>query len=136
MTGRKWAAIVAGALLLAYVGTVTTTKVQEVASWQADGLWFAIAAVICGALVFVSTDGDFWSIVGAALFAALIVAIVGFYIHWVFLGEYFTVFELVLSNVFFLQVLPQSGIVFMIAALLGLVGGLAVAIFFPEHFPL
>lgn len=131
---RQWTAIVAAAAVLAYVGTAAVTEVRDFALWPTDLTSLSAFAAICGGLLALTTKGSFWPTVAASLLAALIVAGLGIYIFWSFLGEYFSVFEIIASNLFVLHVLPRSAVVFLTATFVGLLGTVAVAILFPSRY--
>ena len=131
---RRWTAIIAAAVVLAYVGTVTVSEVRDFALWQASLAWLGVFAAICGVLLALTSDGAVWSIAVASVVAVLIFAGLWSYILWSFLGEYFSYFELIVSTPFISQVFPQSFVILITTVPLGLLGVAAATIFVPNRY--
>lgn len=131
---RQWTAIIAAALVLAYVGTVTVSEVRDFALWPAGLVWLGVFAVICGALLALISDGAVWAIVLASVLAVLIFAGLWSYILWSLLGEYFSLFELIVSTLFVSQVFRQSVVLLITTIPLGLLGVAAATIFVPDRY--
>jgi len=131
---RQWTAIVAAAVVLAYVGIVAVTEVRDFALWSANLTWLGVIAAICGALLALVSEGAVWSIVVASVLAVLIFAGLWSYIFWSFLGEYFSFLELIVSNLFIFQVLPRSALILITTLLLGLLGTVAATILLPDRY--
>jgi len=117
---RRWLGTLAAAAVLAYVGTVAVTEVKDFALWRVGFLWLCAFALICGALLAMSSDRAYRSMVWASALAALTLAGLWSYIWWSFLGEYISYFEVLKSNLFILHVLPRSAVVFFVTMPLGL----------------
>ena len=131
---RRWTAIIAAAVVLAYVGTVTVSEVRDFALWQASLGWLGVFAVICGVLLALISDGAVWSIVVASVLAVLIYAGLWSYIFWSLLGEYFSYSELIVSTPFISQVFRQSFVILITSVPLGLLGMAAATIFLPDRY--
>jgi hypothetical protein len=131
---RQWTAIVAAAVVLAYVGIVAVTEVRDFALWPASLAWLGVFAAICGALLALISDGAAWSIVVASVLAVMIFAGLWSYIFWLFLGEFVSLLEIIVSNLFIFQVLPRSAVVLITTVLLGLLGVVAATIFLPDRY--
>ena len=131
---RRWTAIIAAAVVLAYVGTVTVSEVRDFALWPAGLVWLSVFAVICGVLLTLTSDGAIWSIVVASVLAIVIFAGLWSYIFWSFLGEYFSYFELIVSTAFISQVFRQSLVILITTVPLGLLGVVAATIFLPDRY--
>ena len=138
-TVRKWTATAAAALVLAYVSTAASTEVRDFALWQATWAWLCIFAAICGALLALihgSNDGAVWSIVVAPVLAVLILAGVRYYIVWSFLGEYLSLSEIMVSNIFVYQVISRSFLFLITTVPFGLLGFAAVTVFLLDRYHL
>jgi hypothetical protein len=133
---RRWTAIIAAAVVLAYVGTVTVSEVRDFALWPAGLIWLSVFAVICGVLLALISDGAGWSIVMASVLAVLIFAGLWSYIFWAFLGKYFSYFELIVSTPFISQVFRQGFVILITTVPLGLLGVAAATIFVPDRYRL
>jgi hypothetical protein len=134
---RQWTAIMAAALVLAYVSTAAATEVRDFALWQASSAWLGVFAAICGALLALihgSKYGAAWYIVVAPVLAVLILAGVRCYILWSFLGEFLSLFEIMVSNLFIYQVLPRSFLILIITVPFGLLGVAVVKVFLPDRY--
>ncbi len=135
---RQWTAIMAAALVLAYVSTAAVTEVRDFALWQASWTWLGVFAAICGALLALingSDDTAAWSIVVAPpVLAVLILAGVRCYILWSFLGEYLSLSEIMLSNLFIYQVVSRSFLLLIVAVPFGLLGVAAVKVFISDRY--
>jgi len=134
---RQWTAIVAAALVLAYVSTAAATEVRDFALWQASWAWLGVFAAICGALLALihgNKYGAAWYIVVAPVLAVLILAGVRCYILWSFLGEYLSLYEIMVSNLFIYQVLTRSFLILITAVPFGLLGVAAVKVFLPDRY--
>ena len=133
---RWWTAIMAAALVLAYVGTAAAPEVRDFALWQASLAWLCIFAATCGALLALVNDsvrGAFWSIVAAPVLAVMILAGVWCYILWSFLGEFLSLFEIMVSNLFNYQVL-RSFFILITAVPFGLLGVVVAKAFLPDRY--
>jgi hypothetical protein len=128
---RQWTAIIAAALVLVYVSTAAI-KVRDFALWPTSLAVLCVSAVICGVLLAFVNSGAAWSVVAASALAVLIFTGVWSYIFWSFLGEYFSLFEIVISTPFIYQVLLPSGMILVTTVPFGLLGSVAVRIFLPE----
>jgi len=134
---RQWTAIMAAALVLAYVSIAAATEVRDFALWQASWTWLGVFAAICGALLALvngSDHGDFWYIVVAPVLAVLILAGEWCYILWSFLGEYVSLYEIMVSNLFIYQVLSRSFLILIIAVPFGLLGFVVAKVFLPDRY--
>lgn len=131
---RQWTAVVSAALVLTYVSVSTLSEVRDFSLWAGSLEWLAIAALVCGLLLALVGEGNAWSIVAASVLSAFLFAGVWHYILWSFLGEYISFFEVGLSNLFILQVLPRCALILIIAAPLGLVGFVTATILLPDHY--
>jgi len=134
---RQWTAIMAAALVLAYVSTAAATEVRDFALWQASWAWLSIFAAFCGALlapIFSGNDGAIWSTVMAPVLAVLIFAGVQYYILWSFLGEYLSLYEIMVSNLFINQVLPRTFLVLITTVPFGLFGFVVARAFVPDRY--
>jgi hypothetical protein len=133
---RRWTAIIAAAVILAYVGTVTVSEVRDFALWPASLVWLSVFAVICGGLLALISDGAVWSTVVASVLAVLIFAGLWSYIFWSFLGEWFPYSELIVSTPFISRVFRQSFVILITTIPLGLLGAVAATIFPPDRYRL
>lgn len=131
---RQWTATIAAAIILAYMATVAVTEVRNFALWSGNSTWLCICALVCGVLLALISDSAARSLAVASVLAVLIFAGLWSYIFWSLLGEYVSFFEFFISDIFFLQVLPQCMVVFGMIFLSGLLGVMAVTIFVPERF--
>ena len=134
---KQWTAIMAAALVLAYVSTAAATEVRDFALWQASSAWLGVFAAICGvllALINGSNDGAAWYIVVAPVLAVLILAGVWCYILWSFLGEHLSLYEIMVSNLFINQVITRSFLILIITVPFGLLGVAVVKVFLPERY--
>jgi len=125
---REWTAIVAAAIVLAYVGTVAVTEVQNYALWPFDIGWLSAFSAVCGVLLALVCDNAIRSMIAASGLAVLIYVGLWDYTLWSFLGDYFSPFELMVSNLFILQVLPRSAVIFGTAVLVGLLAVVVVGV--------
>lgn len=133
---RRWTAIIAAAVVLAYVGTVTVSEVRDFALWPAGFVWLSVFAVVCGGLLALISDGAAWSIAVASVLAVLILAGLWSYIFWSFLGEYFSYFELIVSTPFISQVFRQSFVILITTVPLGLLGVVAATLLLRDRYRL
>jgi hypothetical protein len=124
----------ATALVLAYVSTAAVTEVRDFALWRASLAWLGVFAAICGALLALISDDAAWSMVVAPVWAVLILTGVWCYILWSFLGEFLSVFEIVLSNLFIYQVLPRSVLILITTVPFGLLGVAVAKVFLPDRY--
>jgi hypothetical protein len=131
---RQWIATIAAAIVLAYVGTVAVTEVQDYSWWSANLAWLTAFSVVCGALLALIGRNAVRSMTAASGLAVLIFVAVWYYTLWSFLGDYFSPLELMVSNLFILQVLPQSATIFGTTFFAGLLAIVAVMIFVPDHY--
>ncbi len=131
---RQWTATIAAAIILAYMATVAVTEVRHFALWAGNSTWLCICALFCGVLLALISDGAARLLAVASVLAVLILAGLWSYIFWSLLGEYVSLSEFFISDIFFLKVLPQCIVVFMMIFLSGLLGVMAVTIFVPERF--
>jgi hypothetical protein len=131
---RQWTAIVAAAIVLAYVSMAAVTEVRGFALWPTNLAWMGVSAAICGALLALIDEGAVWLIVVASALAVLIFVGLWSYIFWLFLGELFSFSELVISNLFIYQVLPRSVVILITSLPLGLLGTVAATIFLPDRY--
>ena len=133
---RHWTAVIATALVLTYVSISTLSEVRDFSLWAGSLEWLAVAALVCGLLLALVGGGNASSIVAASVLSAFLFAGVWHYILWSFLGEYISFFEVGLSNLFILQVLPRCALILIITAPLGLVGFVAATILLPDSYHL
>jgi len=131
---RQWATTVAVAIVVTYVGTVAVTEVRDVALWRADLASLSLVALVCGALLALVSDRAVRSLIFASSLAALIFAGVWTFIWWSFLGGYFSLWELIGSNLFVLQAVPRSGVIFLTSVFMGLLGIVVVTILVPYNY--
>jgi len=131
---RQWVATIAAAIVLAYVGTVAVTEVQDYSWWSANLAWLVAFSVVCGALLALIGRSAVWSMTAASGLAVLIFVAVWDYTLWSFLGDYFSPLELMVSNLFILQVLPRSAVIFGTTFFAGLLAIVAVTTFVPDHY--
>jgi preprotein translocase subunit SecY len=131
---RRWAAVVATAIVLAYVGTVAVTQVRDSALWPADLGWLGAVSAVCGVLLALIDEDTIRLMVVASGLAVLIFAGVWSYILWSLLGDYFSLFELMVSNFFVLQVIPRSAMIFGTTLFMGLLAIVAVTTFVPDRY--
>ena len=119
---REWTAIFAAAMILTYVSTAAITQIHDYAFWPSSLTWVGVYATICGALLALVNKQAIRSMIMTSVIATLIFAGLWSYIFWSFLGEYLSIFEIVISNLFFLRVLPQSIVILIMTILPGLLG--------------
>ncbi len=119
---RQWTAIIAAAVVMAYVDTMTVSEIKNFALWQGGLVWMGVFAAGCGVLLALINDDAVWSVIVAPVLAVLIFAGVWSYVFWSFLGEYFSYFELLLSTPFLSQVLPQGIVILATTIPMGLLG--------------
>lgn len=133
---RKWTAIIAAAVVLAYVGMTGLTEFRDFAIWPANLLWLAVAAFVCGVLLALIGTGSAWHIVASSVLAVLLFAGLWNYIFWSFLGEHASFWELGMSNPYINLVLPRCALILLIAAPMGLLGVVAATILVPDAYRL
>jgi len=121
--GWRWTGILAAAAVLAYAGTIAITEVRDFALWRISFLWLCVLAFVCGALLTIISNRALWSMVMASVLASLTVASIWSYILWSFLrellGEHISYVEFLVSNTFWLYVIPRSAVVLLVTMLLG-----------------
>ena len=131
---RQGTAIVAAALVLAYVGAVSVSKVRDFAPWPANLLWLSVVSVICGVLLALSSDGAVRSIVVASVVAVLIFGGLRSYMVWTLLGQYVSLSDLVLSDLVLLYVIQRGLLMLLVSALFGLLGAVVTLVFLPDRY--
>jgi hypothetical protein len=131
---RRWAAVVATAIVLAYVSTVAVTQVRDFALWPANLVWLGAVSAVCGVLLALIDEDTVRLMVVASGLAVLISAGVWSYILWSLMGDYFSLFELMASNLFVLQVIPRSAMIFVTTLFMGFLAIVAVTIFVPDRY--
>ena len=132
---RQITSIIAAALVLAYVGTVSvSTGVRDFAPWPADLFWLAVVSAICGALLVLSTEGAAWAIVVASMLAVLIFAGLWSYVNWVLVGKYIPLFDLIISDLVSLYVFKWGLIILIISIPSGLIGAVIPLILLPDDY--
>jgi hypothetical protein len=131
---RRWAAVVATAIVLAYVSTVAVTQVRDFALWPANLVWLGAVSAVCGVLLALIDEDTVRLMVVASGLAVLISAGVWGYILWSLMGDYFSLFELMASNLFVLQVIPRSAMIFVTTLFMGFLAIVAVTIFVPDRY--
>ncbi len=130
---RRGAVVIAASVVMAYVGIIAVSDVPGFAFLSADAVWLCVFAFVCGALLALASESAIQSVVAASALAVLIFASVWGYLFWRFWGEYFSLAELLVSNLFVTQVLLQGSVIFLITCLFGLFGVMAT-FFVPEHY--
>ena len=130
----RWAAVVATAIVLAYVSTVAVTQVRDFALWPANLVWLGAVSAVCGVLLALIDEDTVRLMVVASGLAVLISAGVWGYILWSLMGDYFSLFELMASNLFVLQVIPRSAMIFVTTLFMGFLAIVAVTIFVPDRY--
>ncbi|MCP4540365.1 MAG: hypothetical protein GY832_24775 [Chloroflexi bacterium] len=131
---KEWTAILAAAMILAYVSTAAVTQMHDYAFWSISLAGVGVFAAICGALLALVNKRAIASTITASAIATLIFAGLWSYIFWSFLGEYLSFLEIFISNLFFLWVLPQSALILTITTLSGLSGLVFVKAIVPERY--
>jgi len=126
--------VMAAALVLAYLGTFSMSQVREFAPLPANVLWLGVASVVCGVLLALTDAGAARLIVVAAALAVLIFGGLWSYIAWALLGQHFSLFELIRSDIVFLYVVRQGAVMFIASAPFGLLGAVAVRAFLPDRY--
>ena len=120
---RQWTSILAAAAVLAYAGTIAITEIKDFALWQINFLWLCVLAFVCGVLLTLIGNRALRSMVMASVLASLTVAGIWSYILWSFLGELLrgniSYVEFLVSNTFWLYVIPRSAVVLLVTMLLG-----------------
>ena len=120
---RQGAVIVAVALALAYVGTVSVSgEIRGFAPWPADLFWLAVVSFICGILLGLSVKNAFRAILLASVLAVVIFGALWSYVYWVLIGDYIPLFDLILSDQVSLYVFQWGFFIFMVSALCGMIG--------------
>jgi len=133
---RQGTAIIAAAVVLAYVSMAGLTELHDFAIWPASLVWLAVAAFVCGVLLAIIGEGGAWHIVGSSVLAALLFAGLWNYIFWSFLGEHASFWELGMSNPYINLVLPRCALILLITAPMGLLGVVAATILLPDEYRL
>jgi hypothetical protein len=125
---------VAVAIVLAYVGTVAVTQVRDSALWPADLSGLGVASAICGVLLVLISDSAVRLMAVASGLAVLVFAGVWGFVLWSLLGDYFSLFELVVSNLFILQVIFGCFVIFATTFFAGLLAIVAVTVVVPDRY--
>lgn len=119
----RWTSILAAAAVLAYAGTIAITEIKDFALWQINFLWLCVLAFVCGVLLTLIGSRALWSMAMASALASLTVASIWSYILWSFLREllreHISYIEFLVSNTFWLYVIPRGAVVLMVTMLLG-----------------
>jgi hypothetical protein len=131
---RQGTAVIAAAVVLAYVSVAGLTEVGDFAIWQANLSWLALAAFVCGVLLSFVGEGSAWLAVASSVLAVLIFGGLWNYIFWSFLGEVASFAELAISNPFLYLVLPRSAVILFITFMLGLLGSVAATLLLPDRY--
>ena len=138
---RRGTAVVAVALILAYVGTMAITPMRDFAPWPTNMLWLGVVSTICGVLLaLISLIGEeaVWSIIAASVLAVLIFGGLWSYICWALLGQYISqyisFFNLILSDFVFPYVIKRGALMFIVSVLFELLGAVIALIFLPARY--
>jgi len=131
---RRWTAVIAAALVLAYVDTVTISEIGDFALWPAGLVWIAVFAAVCGFLLALISEGAASGVAAASVLAAFIFAGLWSFVFWSFLGAYFSYFELIISTPFISQVLPQILVILLTTTPAGLLGVVVATVLVPIHY--
>ena len=119
----RWTSILAAATVLTYAGTVTFTEIKRFALWPINLPFFCVLAFVCGVLLALMGGRCLRSMAIASALAALAVAGIWSGILWSFLKDllkgHITYVEFLISNTFWLYVIPRSAVVLMVALLSG-----------------
>ena len=119
---RHWTGTLAVTAILAYAGTVSFTAVKNTAMWEVNTVWLGAFALICGALLVLSSENSFRFMIIASVLATVIVAGLWSYILWSSLGGHISYLRLLNSNLCMAYVYPISAVVAIISIPLGIIG--------------
>ena len=131
---RQASAIIAAAIVLAYLGLVALSEVKRFAPFAADTNWLIVGAFICGVLFALISDRAIESMFLAAVLAVIVfIGIWGFF-FWRFFGAYFSLFELMISNRFFAEVFPRTLLMFSLSTIVGIIAAVIVMLVIPDQY--
>ena len=131
---RQGTAIVAAALVLAYLGAVSISQVGDFAPWPANKAWLSIFSSMCGVLLALSNERPAQSMVVASALAVPIFAGVWSYILWTLLGQQISFIDLILSDFMLLYVIRLGVLLFIVSVLFGLLGTVVALTLIPDRF--
>ncbi len=134
---RQSLAVIAAAIVLAYVGTTAVSQVRGFAPWQGNLAWLVIAAMICGILIAFTNDDAIWLMIAATVLSVLIFIGLWSVIFWVLLGRALPLHRLILSDFLFIYFVQRGSLILFLGGLFGLLGVASVMIlqiFIPERY--
>lgn len=134
---RQSLAMIAVALVLAYVGTAAVARVRGFAPWEGDLLWLIVAAFVCGILLTLTNDDAIWLMMAASVLAVLIFIGLWSVIFWMSLEQSIPILDLLLSDFVFIYFAQRSSLLLFLSVLFGLLGValvMALQIFLPEQY--
>lgn len=131
---KQGTAIIAAALVVAYLGLISITEVGDYVSWSVGLLGLSLAAALCGLLLALIDEQAIRLMSIASVLGMLIFGGLWSIASWALLGEQFTFVELILSDLVFSYVLRRGLLLGLITILFGLIGAAGMQLFLPAHY--
>ena len=129
---RATASVCAVAAILAYLGLISLSDVGGYVTWSSDMLTLSIVAVLCGVLLALAEEKSIPLLVIASALSLLLFGVFWAYATLGLLGNYLTLFELILSDLVLLYTLQRGLFLVGTSMVFGLLGVIIVQLLLPK----
>ncbi|MDE0462848.1 MAG: hypothetical protein OXH93_10585 [Caldilineaceae bacterium] len=129
---RQSAAVLAVASILAYVGLISLSHIQNYVPWPADMLALSLVAAICGALLAAAESRAILLFTLAAILSVLLFGGFWAYASWALLRGQLPALDLLFSDYVFTYTVQRGFILVAPSIVFGLLGVFGVQLLLPK----
>jgi hypothetical protein len=129
---RQSMAVIAAAVILAYMGLISLSHLRDYVAWPADMLALSIVAALCGALLALAESEALHLYLIASVVSALLFGGFWAYATWGVLGSSIPFVELLFSDLVFFYAVQRSFLLVTPCLVFGLLGVLGVQLLLPK----
>jgi hypothetical protein len=129
---RQSMAVIAAAVILAYMGLISLSHLRDYVAWPADMLALSIVAALCGALLALAESEALHLYLIASVVSALLFGGFWAYATWGVLGNSIPFVDLLFSDFVLLYVVQRSFLLVAPCLVFGLLGVLGVQLLLPK----
>jgi hypothetical protein len=129
---RQSMAVIAAAVILAYMGLISLSHLRDYVAWPADMLALSIVAALCGMLLALAESKALHLYLIASVVSALLFGGFWAYATWGVLGSSIPLVELLFSDLVLLYAVQRSFLLVTPCLVFGLLGVLGVQLLLPK----
>ena len=129
---RQSMAVIAAAVILAYMGLISLSHLRDYVAWPADMLALSIVAALCGMLLALAESKALHLYLIASVVSPLLFGGFWAYATWGVLGNSIPFVDLLFSDFVLLYVVQRSFLLVAPCLVFGLLGVLGVQLLLPK----